>query len=198
MPRSKRTFASIQRLPSKRWQVKYTDPTGRRRSAPHTFETRINAEAYVVALRRRIDADQWDASDEDPKEHITFGAYAARWLANRQVSGRPLKARTRAHYQQILDAHLVPVFGARQLGAIKPKDVRAWYESTLADRPTHAVARIQPVAHDHGVRGQRGIDRREPRADRRCRPRETSSSDPARQHRRARLCSPKRCPSGCG
>ena len=148
MPRSKRTFASIQRLPSKRWQVKYTDPTGRRRSAPHTFETRINAEAYVVALRRRIDRDQWNASDEDPKEHITFGAYSQRWLANRQVAGRPLKARTREHYQTILDAHLVPVFGNRQLGAIKPRDVRQWYEATLADRPTmrsHAYSLLRTI-----------------------------------------------------
>ena len=148
MARSKRTFASIQRLPSKRWQVKYTDPTGRRRSAPHTFETRINAEAFVVALRRRIDADQWNAGDEDPQEHITFGVYAARWLANRQVAGRPLKARTRAHYQAILDAHLVPVFGNRQLGAIRPKDVRAWYEQTLVDRPTlrsHAYSLLRTI-----------------------------------------------------
>src|SRR6476659_1669615 len=148
MPRSKRTFASIQRLPSKRWQVKYTDPTGRRRSAPHTFETRISAEAYVVALRRRIDADHSNASDEDPKEHITFGAYSQRWLANRQVAGRPLKARTRAHYQAILDQHLVPAFGARQLGAIRPKDVRAWYEATLVDRPTlrsHAYSLLRTI-----------------------------------------------------
>ena len=29
-----------------------------------------------------------------------------RWLANRQVAGRPIKARTREHYQQILDDHL--------------------------------------------------------------------------------------------
>jgi hypothetical protein len=77
---------------------------------------------------------RWDATDDNPKEQTTFGAYAARWLANRQVAGRPLKARTRAHYQTILDRHLVPAFGARQLGAIKPKDVRQWYEATLTDR----------------------------------------------------------------
>lgn len=148
MPRPKRTFASIQRLPSKRWQVKYTDPTGRRRSAPHTFAARIDAEAYAVSVRRKIDKDQWNASDEDPKEHITFGVYSQRWLANRQVAGRPLKARTRVHYQAILDQHLVPVFGGRQLAAIRPKDVRAWYGVTLVDRPTlraHAYSLLHTI-----------------------------------------------------
>lgn len=77
MPRSKRTFASINQLPSKRWQVRYTGPDGVRRYAPHTFETRVNAEAFVVATRRKIDRDQWNASDDAPRENITFGAYAA-------------------------------------------------------------------------------------------------------------------------
>ena len=148
MPRSKRTFASINQLPSKRWQVRYTGPDGMRRYAPHTFETRVNAEAFVVALRRKIDRDQWDATDDTPKESVTFGVYAARWLANRQVSGRPIKARTREHYQAILDDHLLEAFGGRHLGAIKPKDVREWYADTLTDRPTmrsHAYSLLRTV-----------------------------------------------------
>src|SRR5208337_3637503 len=94
----KRTFATIRQLPSKRWQVRYTGPDGIRHNAPHTFDTRLSADAYVVAKRRQIDRDQWDASDDTPKEQVTFGAYAAHWLANRQVAGRPIKARTREHY----------------------------------------------------------------------------------------------------
>lgn len=148
MPRPKRTFANITQLPSKRWQVKYTGPDGIRRYAPHTFDTRLTAEAFIVAIRRKIDRDQWDATDLDPKEHVTFGAYAARWLANRQVAGRPIKARTREHYQQILDDHLLDTFGNRQLAAIKPKDVRAWYAQTLTDRPTmrsHAYSLLRTI-----------------------------------------------------
>ena len=58
MPRPKRTFANITQLPSKRWQVKYTGPDGIRRYAPHTFDTRLTAEAFVVKIRRKIDRDQ--------------------------------------------------------------------------------------------------------------------------------------------
>jgi integrase len=148
MPRSKRTFANITQLPSKRWQVKYTGPDGIRRYAPHTFDTKLTAEAFIVATRRKIDRDQWNATDDNPKENVTFGVYAARWLANRQVAGRPIKARTREHYQQILDDHLLDTFGTRQVAAIKPKDVRDWYAETLVDHPTmrsHAYSLLRTI-----------------------------------------------------
>jgi integrase len=144
----KRSFADIEQLPSKRWRVRYTGPDGARHKAPHTFGARIDAEAWAIAVRRKIDQDRWDATDDNPKEQITFGTYAARWLANRQVAGRPIKARTRDHYQQILDDHLVPTFGARQVAAIKPKDVREWYAATLADKPTmrsHAYSLLRTI-----------------------------------------------------
>jgi integrase len=134
--RPKRSFASINRIASGRWQVRYTDPSGARRYAPHTFADRVTAEAFVTNLRRRIDRDQWDATDDQPKQQITFGVYAAGWLADRHVAGRPIKPRTRAHYQTILDTHLLDTFGNRHLSAITPKDVRDWHAATLADRPT--------------------------------------------------------------
>jgi integrase len=147
MARKRRPFASIELLPSGRWRVKYTGPDRIRRSAPHTFDNRLTAEAWVVKQRRKIDRDQWDATDDNPREAITFGAYAARWLANRQVAGRPIKARTREHYQQILDDHLSN-FYSRQLAAIRPKDVRDWYAATLVDHPTmrsHAYSLLRAI-----------------------------------------------------
>ena len=60
----------------------------------------------------------------------------------------PIKTRTRDHYRAILDAHLLPTFGARQLAGITPKDVRAWYERTLVDRPTmrsHAYSLLRTI-----------------------------------------------------
>ena len=64
----KRSFASIEQLPSKRWRVRYTGPDGAIHKAPHTFAARIDAEAYAIAVRRKIDKDQWDATDDNPKE----------------------------------------------------------------------------------------------------------------------------------
>lgn len=145
--RDKRSFATIRKLPSGRFQVRYT-VDGVRYTAPSTFAARIDAEAFIVAKRRDIDRQVWSAEDDEKPGPITFGAYSARWLAERQVAGRPLKARTREHYQSLLDDHLLPAFGARQVAAIKPKDVRDWYSATLVDRPTlrsHAYSLLRTI-----------------------------------------------------
>lgn len=132
---SKRGFASITRMRSGRWQVRYTAPSGKRLTAGKTFVAKVDAEAWVTDKRREIDRGAWRNPDDMP-ERITFGVYAARWLANRHVAGRPIKDRTREHYQAILDDHLLDTFGAKLIAAIKPKDVREWYSQTLTDRPT--------------------------------------------------------------
>ena len=141
----RRSFANISRIASGRWQVKYTGPDGVRRYAPHTFARREDAETFAGVTRREIDRGKWSGDAPTP---AAFGVYATRWLANRQVSGRPIKDRTRQHYQAILDGYLIPEFGHRQLSAIKPRDVKSWYERTLTDRPTmrsHAYSLLRTV-----------------------------------------------------
>ncbi|MBJ7480459.1 MULTISPECIES: hypothetical protein [Rhodococcus] len=40
MPTQNRSFGSVRRLPSKRWQARYSTPDGTRYTAPHTFDTK--------------------------------------------------------------------------------------------------------------------------------------------------------------
>lgn len=146
--KDKRAFGNIRTLPSGRYQVRYTGPDGSYITAPKTFAARIDAEAWLTDRRREIDAKLWNANAAAPVERITFGAYAAGWLAGRQVAGRPIKARTREHYNAILDDHLLDAFGTRQVAAITPKDVRAWYAKTLTDKPTmrsHAYSLLRTI-----------------------------------------------------
>ena len=146
--REKRQFGNIRKLPSGRYQVRYTGPDGSYVTAPKTFAARIDAEAHLTDRRREIDADLWNAAAARKPEKVTFGAYAAGWLESRQVAGRPIKARTKEHYQAILDDHLLDSFGSRHLSAITPKDVRNWHAVTLADRPTmrsHAYSLLRTI-----------------------------------------------------
>src|SRR5258705_2498667 len=89
--RVKRDFATIRQLPSRRWQVRYTGPDGVRRTAPHTFAYRVDADSYVAEKRKEIYRETWDAADDDKPDQITFRAYADPSLANRQVAGLPIK-----------------------------------------------------------------------------------------------------------
>lgn len=146
--RDKRAFGNIRKLPSGRFQVRYTGPDGSYITAPKTFAAKIDAEAWLTDRRREIDRGLWDVASAKQPERVTFGAYAAGWLAGRQVAGRPIKARTREHYQAILDDHLLPAFGSRQLTSITPKDVREWYSGTLTNRPTmrsHAYSLLRTI-----------------------------------------------------
>ncbi len=144
----KRTFGSIRRLPSKRYQARYTAPNGAQITAPYTFAAKIDAEAWLTDQRRTIDAKLWNPNTVTKVERITFGDYATGWLSGRQRAGRPIKARTREHYQQILTNHLLPCFGETQLAAIAPKDVRLWYSATLTDKPvmrSHAYSLLRSI-----------------------------------------------------
>jgi integrase len=148
-PRStRRSFGRLRTFRSGRWKASYTGPDGHLYEAPNTFGAKVDAEAWLTDRRREIDKRLWSPDTATKPEKVTFGAYAAQWIDNRQVAGRPIKARTREHYQNVLDAHLLPTFGNRQLAAIKPKDVRAWYAATLADRPTmrsHAYSLLRTI-----------------------------------------------------
>jgi integrase len=143
MARSKRGFAQVTQQRSGRYAVRYTAPSGIRASAGRTFASKADAEAWAADKRRQIDRGAKAA-----REKITFSAYATTWLENRHVKGRPIKPRTRAHYQALLDDHLVPTFGNRQLHAITPADVRGWHAATLADKPTmrsHAYSLLRTI-----------------------------------------------------
>ena len=155
------------------------DPTAAIHKAPQTFDTRIDAEAWAAAVRRQIDTDRWRHRAANGTHHLRRLRGPLAGIG--KLSGRPIKARTRAHYQAILDQHLLEAFGARQLGAITPKDVRDWHEATLVDRPTlrsHAYSLLRTIL---ASRGQRRTDRRQPGPYRRRRPGQAGAPDPAGQ-----------------
>jgi integrase len=148
MARDKRPFGTIRRLPSGRYQALYTNTAGRRVAAPHTFAARIDAEGWLHERRREIEMGRYNPGAVVRRPRVTFGDHATGWLAGRHVAGRPIKTRTREHYAAILEAHLLPVFGAKPLGAITPKDVREWHAATLTDRPTlrsHAYSLLRTI-----------------------------------------------------
>lgn len=140
----KRGFAQVHQQRSGRYSVRYTDPsTGARRSAGKTFARKADAEQWAVDKRREI-----DRGATGQREKVTFSVYATTWLAGRHVAGRPIKDRTRAHYQTLLDDHLIDTFGNRQLASITPKDVREWHAATLVDKPTmrsHAYSLLRTI-----------------------------------------------------
>ena len=121
---AKRSFGQITRLPSKHYRARYTGPDARLHNAPHTFDARLDAEAWLTDERRLISSDIWTSpasrtAQTNAGQALTFGGYAGRWLEHRD-----LKPRTRATYRSLLDRLILPTFATVPLKAIRSEHVR--------------------------------------------------------------------------
>jgi len=126
----RRGFGSIRRLPSGRWQARYVGPDKRRHTAPVTFQTKGDAEAWLALRHSEIVRAVWRPPAQQ-SEAVTLDDYWQDWIATRQ-----LKPRTRSHYTKLYADAIGPIFGHVPLIDITPAMVRAWYAQLTPDRPT--------------------------------------------------------------
>jgi integrase len=152
---SRRGFGSTRKLPSGRYQARYTGPDGQQYSArtedgrPLTFSTKGDADAYLSLRQSEMVRDAW-RPPSTPKpvaaKPITMLEYATAWLADRE-----LETRTREHYQQLLDDHIAPTFGNRAVATIRPPDVRTWFAKlgtkTGPTAKAHSYQLLRTIMH---------------------------------------------------
>src|SRR5947209_20083662 len=112
-------YGAVRRLPSGNWQVRYRDPAGRRRAAPLTFKTRADAARWLAQQDVELSRGDWI----DPElGDIPLAEWADRWMQSRA----DLRPKTAASYASLLRARILPVFGGRSLGSIRPLEVQEW------------------------------------------------------------------------
>ncbi|WP_238348335.1 tyrosine-type recombinase/integrase [Ornithinimicrobium pratense] len=133
---TRRGFGALRRLPSKRWQASYTGPDLQRHTAPHTFSSKGDAEAWLGQEWALANRDDWVAPmrrAEIAKRLAppTFDEYARQWLADRS-----LKPRTREGYQHLLRRYLEPAFGELLVPDLTPALVRRWWAGLSPKHPT--------------------------------------------------------------
>jgi integrase len=144
---TRKGFGNVRRLPSGRWQARYTGPDARTHQGHVTFDTKGDAEQWLSTVRADIVREVWTpptAAAAPQVRALTFGAYSATWLQARKVRGRPLADRTREHYQSLLERFLLPTFADVPLRYITPELVDEWYEHTAVETPTYR-------AHAYGL-----------------------------------------------
>jgi integrase len=154
---------TVEKLPSGRYRARFTGPDGARHKAPVTFEDVKAARLWLDRELRSIESDPeaWLSPEARAATRrvkpLTFGEYAEQWLAGRKVRGRPLADRTRDHYRDLLDKHILPAFGDLPIAEITHDHVDNWYERTLVERPTlrsHAYSLLRTIlgtAVDRGI-----------------------------------------------
>lgn len=126
------SFGTVRRLRSRRWQARYTGPDGRVRSAPTTFDTKSDAEAWLSIQRADITRAKWLPLVGKPQ---SFRALAEGWLS--RPRREEYKPRTVAHYRTILESFIYPRFGDSLVSAITPDDIGEWYAALPKSSPTY-------------------------------------------------------------
>jgi integrase len=129
---ARRRFGRLRKLPSGRWQARYSLPDGRELSAPDTFVTKTAAERWLATIETDLGRGQW----VDPaKGQGTLAEYSTHWLLARP----DLKIRTRELYAWLLEKYVVPQLGHVPLSKITPTVVRGWHADLVRTaKPTPA------------------------------------------------------------
>ncbi|MBN7452628.1 site-specific integrase [Mycolicibacterium peregrinum] len=139
---TRRSFGRLRQFRSGRWKASYTGPDGKLHEAPHTFAAQIDAEAWLTDRRRELDRDMWSppptAAQKKARKRtaVKFSDYAAKWVEDRMVKGKPLAPRTKSHYTKLLAQHINPTFGTKPVATITRDDVDDWYRGLDIDTPT--------------------------------------------------------------
>lgn len=158
---TRRSFGRLRQERSGRWSAAYMAPTGVLVKAPQTYAHEDAARGWLNEERKLIDLGEWVPPEQRGQRRrratITFGDFAASWLASRTVKGQPLKPRTQEHYQKILDRLILPTFRNRPVVSITADDVDTWHDSMGNDTPTlrsHAYSLMRTIlasAVDKGI-----------------------------------------------
>ncbi|MFD8071896.1 tyrosine-type recombinase/integrase [Streptomyces sp. NPDC059718] len=119
-----RRFGAVRMYRSGRWTASYVDPTGLRRRAPDTFETKTDAEIWLSQVEADISRKDWRDPDAGA---VNFEEYALKWVKERGVA--PL---TEELYERLLRLHVLPTFEEYDLDEITPPRVREWRTERLA------------------------------------------------------------------
>lgn len=144
-----RGFGSVRKLPSGRYQARYTGPDGLERTGETTYRTKSEARSWLAGVETDLSRGHWHAPEGG---RMRFGTYLDTWLAGRvdlAPGTRQLYADLRARWFDDPLPSLRPLVDV-ELRHLTPALIRQWH----ATASTHAADRIRSRA----VRRPRGED----------------------------------------
>jgi integrase len=116
---NRRSFGTVRKLPSGRWQARWRDASNDLLAAPQTFATKSDASRWLAETEADIARGQWI----DPRRSsMTFSDFADEWWR----ATTHLRLSTRTSYEYLLRSYLRPGFGSVPLSRITPLNVQAW------------------------------------------------------------------------
>jgi integrase len=130
--RKRRDFGAVRHLPSGRWQASYLGMDGLRRTAPSTFRTKADANAWLTVRQSELLRGEWLDPDLG---RVPLDAYATKWIREHRLSPR-----TRDLYEGLNRLHIRPFLGSVALGALTTERIRAWRAELLRSDRSEVTA----------------------------------------------------------
>lgn len=134
---TRRGFGSIRKLPSGRFQARYTGPDLQTHKAPHTFHTRDDAAGWLRAEEKLIAFDEWRSPTD--REKAAAGAtvasttpvdkYVTSW-----IEGRALRPSSAATYSSLAKTRVEGLL-TDTLTATTPATIRGWVARMQREHP---------------------------------------------------------------
>lgn len=137
--RTRRTFGSVRKLPSGKYQASYLSPAGLRVTAPLTFNGKLQADAWLSEIRTDLNRGKW----KDPnKGSMTLSEYAKKYLAQ---SENRLAPRTFQDYSNLINQRILANYGEIYLGnlelrQISPLLIKQWHKAIQDNFTAHNAA----------------------------------------------------------
>jgi len=123
---ARRRFGSVRKLPSGRYQARYRGPDAEWYTAPITYPTTADADAFLSTVHADIVRQTWKAPR---RVTVTLREYGAQWIQQRPG----LRLSTRTQYSSDFANHIDPYLGVYRLDGITPAVVREWYGTLAQD-----------------------------------------------------------------
>ncbi len=116
-----------------RWRVILYNPVTHKQEWHTVSGTRRDAEAFERAQKTRVASGVYIAK----AERRTFAEVASMFLKEREARAR--RTSTLVCYRTVLDCHLLPEFGPREVGSIRRSDIAEHFDAMRAKGATVAT-----------------------------------------------------------
>jgi integrase len=121
-------FGTIDLLPSGRLRARYVGPDERRHNAPHTFDTLVDADAYLLTIRQQIMSGTWlsPAEQQRADRFAAVSGTTANTLFEDYLDEGDLKQGTIDLYRYQWHRFIEPTIGAQAVAELTATDVADW------------------------------------------------------------------------
>lgn len=137
--RTRRGFGAVRKLPSGRYQAKYTGPDSKWHKAPQTYDAKDDAVGWLSAERKLIDLEVWTpptvraeaAAKSTERAKLTVKDLCDRWLRSPHLKESSADSHRRMLDLRVLNTDLAdtPVIDVDRLR------IAEWWAQVQADHP---------------------------------------------------------------